>query len=83
MNFERHGVRCLAIAVIDQAMTDYRKLKSTKSKMKKLEGGWVLKKVLMDEVEKFFSPEGGADYYLELAGVKIDPALIKQKLKNE
>ena len=83
MNLERHGVRCLAAAVLEQAVSDYKKLKSTKKKTRKLEGGWVLKKVLMDEVENFFSAGGGAEYYLELAGLKIDPSLIKQKLKNE
>lgn len=83
MKLDRHGARTLAVMVVMQAVTDYRKLKRSKEIKKKLESGWVLKEVLLKEVEKFFSEGGGADYYLELSGMKVDAVLIIEKLKNE
>ena len=83
MRMEKEGAKKLGLAVVMQAVKDYRKLKSSKEVKKRLEGGWVLKEVLMKEVEKFFLEGGGADYYLELSGMDIDAVLIMKELKNE
>ena len=82
MSFEKRGVEKLAAAVLMQAVTDYKKMKASKKEYRKLEGSWVKRSVLMEEVEKFFSDEGGAEFYLEMSGLKVDTALILSKLKN-
>ena len=82
MSFEKRGVEKLAAAVLMQAVTDYKKMKASKKEYRKLEGGWVRRTVIMEEIEKFFSDEGGADFYLEMSGLKVDAALILSKLKN-
>ena len=82
MSFERRGVEKLAAAVLMQAIADYKKMKDSKKEFRKLEGSWVKKSVLMEEVEKFFSDEGGVEFYMEMSGIKVDPALILSKLKN-
>jgi hypothetical protein len=82
MSFEKRGVEKLAAAVLMQAVTDYKKMKASKKETRKLEGSWVRRSVIMEEIEKFFSDEGGADFYLEMSGLKVDAALILSKLKN-
>ena len=73
----------LAVAVLKQAVTDYRKLKASKNETRKIEGGWMCKKAVMKEVEDFFKENGGASFYLELVGGELDVTAILKQIKNE
>ena len=80
---EREGNANLAAAVIKQAVTDYRKLKESKRSMRKIEGSWMVKEAVMREIEDFFAENGGASFYLDLVGGRLDVGAILKELKNE
>ena len=80
---EREGHASLAVAVLKQAVTDYRKLKVTKRPLRKIEGSWMVKEAVLREIEDFFEEGGGASIYLELVGGDIDASAILRQLKNE
>nr|ADD96516.1 hypothetical protein [uncultured organism MedDCM-OCT-S11-C235] len=80
---EREANASLAVAVIKQAVTDYRKLKESKTETRKIEGGWMCRTAVMKEIEDFFEENGGAAFYLELVGGGLDVTAILKKIKNE
>jgi len=80
---EKEGISLLAVAVLKQAVTDYRKLKVSKRAMRKIEGSWMVKEAVMREIEDFFAENGGASFYLELVGGNLDAGAILRELKNE
>lgn len=49
----------MAVAVIKQAVTDYRKLKESKTETRKIEGGWMCRTAVMKEIEDFLKKMGG------------------------
>ena len=73
----------LAVAVLKQAVTDYRKLKESKRPMRKIEGSWMVKEAVLREIEDFFAENGGASFYLDLVGGQLDEGAILKELKNE
>ena len=73
----------LAVGVLKQAVSDYRKLKESKRPMRKIEGSWMVKEAVMREIEDFFAENGGASFYLEFVGGDINPSAILRQLKNE
>ena len=73
----------LAVAVLKQAVTDYRKLKESKRPMRKIEGSWMVKDAVLREIEDFFEEGGGASFYLEFVEGDINPSAILRQLKNE
>jgi hypothetical protein len=81
--FEKEGNSLLAVAVLKQAAIDYRKLKVSKKPVRKIEGSWMVRAVVMGEIEDFFKENGGASFYLELLGSDLDVGAILKQLKNE
>ena len=79
---EREGITALACGVVEQAVKDYWKLKKGKKDIVKISGTAVPRKFTLLEIEKFFSEDGGAHYYLELANSKIAPYAILTRLKS-
>ena len=69
--------------MVQQAVTDYRKLKNTKQPLRKIEGSWMVKDAVMREIECFFEKGGGASFYLEFVGGDINPSAILRQIKNE
>ncbi len=76
------GVKRLASAVLEKAVSDYRALKASKKKHIRKASQRFLRSSEMEMLESFFSPEGGAGYYLELMGSRINPDVILQELTS-
>jgi hypothetical protein len=79
---EKEGITALACAVVEQAVTDYWKLKKGKGKNVKISGAAVPRKYTLLEIERFFSEGGGAQYYLDLANSQISTQAILTRLKS-
>ena len=79
---EREGITAVACGVLEQAAKDYWKLKKGKGENVKVSGAAVPREYTMLEIENFFSENGGAQYYLELANLKITPYSILNHLKT-
>ena len=76
------GVRRLACAVLEKAVSDYRAFKVSKKKHIRKSSQRFLRSSEMEMLESVFSPEGGAGYYLELMGSRINPDAILQELTS-
>jgi len=76
------GVRRLACAVLEKAVSDYRAFKNSKKKHVRKASQRFLRVSAMEALESFFSPEGGAGYYLELMGSRINPDAILRELTS-
>jgi hypothetical protein len=73
------GVRSLAIAVLAKAGEDYIKLKRGSRRMAKLDGCLVPREEELERIEGFFGKRG-AQEYVDLAGLSLDPSAILRKL---
>lgn len=79
---EQEGITAVACAVVEQAAKDYWKLKKGKSENVKICGAAIPRVYTMLEIERFFSEDGGAQYYLDLANSKISPFAVLHHLKT-
>jgi len=73
------GVRRMAIAVLAKAGEDYLKLKRGRRRMAKLDGCLVVREEELERIEVFFG-ERGAQEYVDMAGLSLDPSAILRKL---
>ena len=81
-DLHEEGVRRLAGAVLEKAVSDYRAFKASKKKHIRKASQRFLRSSEVGMLEEFFSPEGGAGYYLELMGSGITPDAILQELTS-
>lgn len=72
----------LAVAVVLQAVSDYRRLARVRERYVRRENSWMDRDAALNDIRLFFSSRGGAEIYLELAGSGIDPAVIRRKLSE-
>tara|TARA_R110000824_G_scaffold23500_10_gene84158 strand:+ start:204 stop:473 length:270 start_codon:yes stop_codon:yes gene_type:complete len=79
---QQEGITALACAVVEQAAKDYWKLKKGKGENVKICGAAIPRVYTMLEIERFFSEDGGAQYYLDLANSKISTQAILTRLKS-
>jgi len=80
---EREGITALACAVVEQAAKDYWKLKDGRRDVVIVSGAAVPRESTMLEIENFFSKDGGAQYFLDLANSKISPYAILTCLQSQ
>jgi len=73
------GVRRLAMEVLVKAGEDYLKLKESSGELFKLDGAWVDRQAEMAGIE-YFLGRAGAQEYVDLAGLSLDPSAILRKL---
>ena len=77
------GVVTLAIAVLTNAVTSYRyAIKNAHKEIIRKEGMRVPPAALRREVEKFFTDEGGARYYMQLANLDWNPKTVFRMLNK-
>ncbi len=69
------SAKTLATEVVAQAVQDYRRLKTYKKKKVKWAGVKVIVEVEIQRIKQFFT-EGGADVWLEAAGVECEGSEI-------
>ncbi len=76
------GVKRLASAVLEKAVSDYRALKASNKKYLRKASQRFVRTAEMEALESFFSPDGGAKYYLELMNSSITPDAILKELTS-
>ncbi len=77
------GVVTLAIAVLTNAVMSYRyAIKNAHKEIIRKEGMRVPPAALKREVEKFFTDEGGARYYMQLANLDWNPKTVFRMLNK-
>ena len=77
------GVVDLAIAVLTCAVTNYRyAIKNAHKEILRKEGMRIPPAALKKEVESFFTDEGGAKYYMQLANLDWNPKTIFRMLNK-
>ena len=77
------GVVTLAIAVLTNAVMSYRyAIKNAHKEIIRKEGMRVPPAALRKEVEKFFTDEGGARYYMQLANLDWNPKTVFRMLNK-
>lgn len=77
------GVVTLAIAVLTNAVTSYRyAIKNAHKEIIRKEGMRIPPAALKKEVEKFFTDEGGARYYMQLANLDWNPKTVFRMLNK-
>jgi hypothetical protein len=79
---EKEGITAVACAVLEQAAKDYWKLKDGKGENVKISGDVIPRKFTQMAIERFFSEDGGAQHYLDLANSKISTHAILTRLKS-
>ena len=78
----REGGTALACGVVEQAVKDYWNLKKGKGENVKISGAAVPRVFTLLEIERFFSEDGGAQYYLDLADSQISTQAILTQLNS-
>ena len=77
------GVVTLAIAVLTNAVMSYRyAIKNAHKEILRKEGMRIPPAALKKEVEKFFTDEGGARYYMQLANLDWNPKTVFRMLNK-